>query len=208
MTDLTAAVIHGIRLGGLSPVESIVARSGMGRTDVDGVLVTIGDSGWATLRSGRMPGWMLTKEGRLEGERLLAEELDATGRRQELVVAYDEFLPHNREFLALCTDWQLCDVDGAAVVNDHEDAEHDRRVISRLELLHAQLSELLDRMASVLPRLSAYAPRFSEALQHVHHGELEWFTKPIINSYHTVWFELHEDLLATLGIERSSEVAR
>jgi hypothetical protein len=24
-------------------------------------------------------------------------------------------------------------------------------------------------------------------------------------SFHTVWFELHEDLLATLGLERSTE---
>ncbi|MDQ1375434.1 MAG: hypothetical protein QOJ09_2772, partial [Actinomycetota bacterium] len=28
---------------------------------------------------------------------------------------------------------------------------------------------------------------------------------PLIDSYHTVWFELHEDLLSTLGIERGSE---
>jgi hypothetical protein len=27
----------------------------------------------------------------------------------------------------------------------------------------------------------------------------------MIDSYHSVWFELHEDLLATLGIERGSE---
>jgi hypothetical protein len=27
----------------------------------------------------------------------------------------------------------------------------------------------------------------------------------MIPSYHTIWFELHEDLLATLGIERGSE---
>jgi hypothetical protein len=27
----------------------------------------------------------------------------------------------------------------------------------------------------------------------------------MIDSYHTVWFELHEDLLSTLGIERSKE---
>jgi hypothetical protein len=25
---------------------------------------------------------------------------------------------------------------------------------------------------------------------------------PLIDSFHTVWFELHEHLLATLGIER------
>jgi hypothetical protein len=36
-------------------------------------------------------------------------------------------------------------------------------------------------------------------------GELDWLTKPIMPSYHTVWFELHEDLLATLGIDRASE---
>jgi hypothetical protein len=27
----------------------------------------------------------------------------------------------------------------------------------------------------------------------------------MIASYHTVWFELHEDLLCTLGLERGSE---
>jgi hypothetical protein len=27
----------------------------------------------------------------------------------------------------------------------------------------------------------------------------------VVDSYHTVWFELHEDLLCTLGLERSSE---
>ena len=46
-----------------------------------------------------------------------------------------------------------------------------------------------------------------EALGKVQGGDHDWFTKPMIASYHTVWFELHEDLLATLGIERSSESA-
>jgi len=36
-------------------------------------------------------------------------------------------------------------------------------------------------------------------------GDVDWFTKPMIPSYHTVWFEMHEDLLCTLGIERGSE---
>ena len=38
-------------------------------------------------------------------------------------------------------------------------------------------------------------------------GEKDWFTKPTIDSYHTVWFELHENLLATLGIERGKETS-
>jgi hypothetical protein len=36
-------------------------------------------------------------------------------------------------------------------------------------------------------------------------GEGDWFTSPLVDSYHTVWFELHEDLLATLGLERAEE---
>jgi hypothetical protein len=38
-------------------------------------------------------------------------------------------------------------------------------------------------------------------------GDLDWFTRPMIESYHTVWFELHENLLATLGIQRAMEQA-
>ena len=42
-------------------------------------------------------------------------------------------------------------------------------------------------------------------MDEVRRGHGEWFDKPLIDSYHTVWFELHEDLLATLGLERSTE---
>jgi hypothetical protein len=30
----------------------------------------------------------------------------------------------------------------------------------------------------------------------------------MIDSYHTIWFELHDDLLATLGLERADERRR
>ena len=43
------------------------------------------------------------------------------------------------------------------------------------------------------------------ALDRIRGGDLDWFTKPMIDSYHTVWFELHENLLATLGIQRAKE---
>ena len=46
------------------------------------------------------------------------------------------------------------------------------------------------------------APRVTPGVEQ---GDTDWFTKPLIDSYHTVWFELHEDLLATLAIERARE---
>jgi hypothetical protein len=63
-------------------------------------------------------------------------------------------------------------------------------------------------LASVLARFGYYNGRFAVARLRVHDGEHEWFTKPMIDSYHAVWFELHENLLATLNIPRASETAR
>ena len=60
-------------------------------------------------------------------------------------------------------------------------------------------------MASLLDRFSGYSPRLSAARRRVVAGEHEWLTRPTIDSYHTVWFELHEDLLATLGRTRTQE---
>ena len=54
------------------------------------------------------------------------------------------------------------------------------------------------------PRARLAAPGEAR-LDRVQGGDTDWFTKPMIASYHTVWFELHEDLLCTLGIERGSE---
>ena len=56
-----------------------------------------------------------------------------------------------------------------------------------------------------LDRFRGYGPRLSDAVQRVQKGDTDWFTKPMIASYHTVWFEMHEDLLCTLGIERGAE---
>ena len=76
----------------------------------------------------------------------------------------------------------------------------------------AELGELDDKvqpicadLGAALERFAAYGGRLAEALGKVRAGDVDWFTKPMIASYHTVWFELHEDLLATLGIDRSAE---
>jgi hypothetical protein len=44
-----------------------------------------------------------------------------------------------------------------------------------------------------------------EARQQVLDGAPEWLLSPRIDSYHTVWMQLHEDLLLGLGIQRSDE---
>jgi hypothetical protein len=109
--------------------------------------------------------------------------------------------------LGVCTAWQLRDVDGAQAINDHRDAEYDKGVIDRLMGIHDRVRPVTVDLRDAIDRFAGYGGRLREALEKVVAGQHEWFTKPVIDSYHTIWFELHEDLLCTLGIERASEGA-
>jgi hypothetical protein len=123
--------------------------------------------------------------------------------------AYSQFLEGNQGFLGLCTDWQLrpdpADPSGEPIVNDHSAPDYDEAVIDRLAETDSIVQPVCESLAVVLERFGGYGERFATALDRVTGGDLEWFTKPMIDSYHTVWFELHENLLATLGIQRSRE---
>jgi hypothetical protein len=58
-----------------------------------------------------------------------------------------------------------------------------------------------------LPRLDAYAAKLSAALDRIQAGDTTWFTRPLVDSYHTVWFELHEELIGAAGLTREDEAA-
>ena len=167
-------------------------------------LVLAGE-GLVSHREGRISGWSLTPEGRSEHRRLVSEELEVSGAKAVVDDAYRRFLALNPELLAACTAWQLRSEGEAAVVNDHSDPDHDRQVVERLAAVDEGVRPVLADLEGQLERYSRYGPRLRTALERVTAGDAEWFTKPIIDSYHTVWFELHEDLLCTLGLERSAE---
>ena len=65
--------------------------------------------------------------------------------------------------------------------------------------------EVLGQLERVLDRFRIHLPRLRFALERVQAGDTQWFTGASIESFHTVWFELHEDLLATLGLDRAAE---
>jgi len=197
-------VFHGLRLGGFVEPEVVAARYGLPTAEVAELLSSALDAGLARRRDGRVSGWLLTAEGRTEGEQLLAAELDAADARPAVAAAYERFMQINKELLAACTAWQVRD-EGAGTLNDHSDAAYDAEVIARLGEIDAAVQPICAELAATLGRFGSYGPRLAEARARVEGGDIDWFTKPMIDSYHTVWFELHEDLLATLGIERSTE---
>jgi hypothetical protein len=108
----------------------------------------------------------------------------------------------NRELLTVCSAWQ---VRPGGAPNDHLDATYDWQVIDRLERLHERTGPRLRRVARDASRFESYDRRLWGAVRKViDDGATEWFTSPRIDSYHTVWNQLHEDLLLALGIDRNA----
>lgn len=44
-------------------------------------------------------------------------------------------------------------------------------------------------------------------MKKINEGDHAWVARPIMDSYHTVWFQLHEDLIALCCLTRAKEVA-
>ena len=87
-------------------------------------------------------------------------------------------------------------------IRDSSNREYDERIIGKLGDLHEQADPILARLAERLPRLALYRQKLLSALEKSEDGAVEWVSDARIDSYHTVWFELHEDLLRVMGRER------
>ncbi|RJL22959.1 transcriptional regulator [Bailinhaonella thermotolerans] len=201
-------VLHAVRLSGFADTPVIARRYDLGAAETEEALLDAEAFGWVerTAFAGTA-GWSLTERGRAENERLLAAELANTGGADEVHAVHREFLPLNALVLRACTDWQLRPAAGDRLApNDHSDPAWDARVLRELDGVDRALAPLAARLESVLPRFRGYDDRFAAALARARAGEAAWVDSSDVDSCHRVWFELHEDLIATLGLDRS-EVA-
>ena len=202
-------VLQALRVKGFVDTEAVAETVCLSQEDTLNILNQFAEEGRVSYREGRMVGWMITSEGRSYGEQLLANEVDSLGIRLEIETSYKEFSRLNNDFKELCTDWQLKPSLDASevgqVLNDHSDPDYDKGVIDRLVELDKQAQPVCASLAEQLERFSSYGSRFTHALEMVLKGDTDWIAKPMIESYHTVWFELHENFFSTLGIDRASE---
>lgn len=119
------------------------------------------------------------------------------------IAAYESFERINIELKTLITRWQTMDAGGARVSNDHSNRDYDLQIIDRLGELHERAEALLLKLEKVVPRFAYYRRRLLAAVEHAESGNIQWVSSATIESYHTLWFELHEDLLRLLGRQRS-----
>ncbi|TMR89148.1 transcriptional regulator [Nonomuraea basaltis] len=200
-------VLHAVRITGFADTPVIAHRYGLDAAETKEMLRDAEARGWVehTAFAGT-GGWSLTEPGRAENERQLAAELARVGGADEVRDVYREFLPLNALLLRACTDWQLRPTAGDRLaVNDHSDPAWDAGVLHELAGIDRALTPLADRLGSVLTRFRGYDTRFTTALARARAGEGSWVERTDVDSCHRVWFELHEDLIATLGLDRHAE---
>ena len=147
----------------------------------------------------------LTDEGAQRAATLLDADRAAWGAAAA-DAALEAFLELDHRVKDTVTAWQLRDAD-AGVVNDHSDAAYDAAVLERLAGLHANAADWCASVEAGLARLGDYRVRLSAALDRAHGGDGRYVASPRVDSYHGVWFELHEDLIGLAGRTRADEVA-
>jgi pyruvate,orthophosphate dikinase len=148
----------------------------------------------------------LTDDGKALGEEMMAVDREAWGAEQA-AAALDAFVELDGEMKEIVTAWQMKEVRGEQVLNDHADAGYDAAVLQRLADLHVRTGAWLTPLSEGLPRLASYGRRLEAAAAAAADGDGMYIASPRVDSYHGVWFELHEDLIRLAGRTREEEVA-
>lgn len=207
LSDPALLVLHAVRLGGMADAATVARRFDLDLAMVEEALLD--EEAVGRLRNvgtREMPAWHLTDAGRAVNVAQLGAELERTGTRPTVRAAHADFLELNGRFLVACTDWQIRPARGEPLAaNDHTDWRWDERVLDELGTLGRRMRPIAARLAGALRRFDGYGRRYEQSLGRVERGERRWVDEPGIDSCHSVWFELHEDLLATLGLERGHE---
>ena len=185
LTEQAWSLLHDLRLRGFRP-----AKGGPVEEELTG-------AGLAMVRG---PNLALAPAGR-EAHAAWARLTPGSEDEALAKATYERFLVFNVEFLRICTDWQL---KPGNQPNDHSDAAYDFKVLERLDRLDERAGPLVEALAKAVARFAGYRGRLTEALDKIS-DDRAWLASPRCDSYHTVWMQLHEDLLSAVGVNRADE---
>lgn len=196
--------LHSVRLLGFADEARLAARYGLARELQHELLADFHAYGLVTRSGfGATTGWSVTPRGLVADTANLAAELESTGSRPLVADAHARYVPLNSRFQDAATRWQVRAVPGDPLAsNDHTDFRWDARVIDDLCAVTALAGPLCSALADGLSRFAGYHARLTAAVARIKDGQHRWLDGLGIDSAHTVWMQLHEDLLSTLGLDR------
>lgn len=134
-----------------------------------------------------------------QGSRVLNQTLQQSLReddRSELEDFHRTFEALDLELKAAATKWQTHRADG--------DAEVMVSAVGQWYSVHTRLTEAIDKSPVASRILRGTDSALSAARQKFADGDRSAFTGVEDDSYHCVWFVMHELLLRSLGLERTS----
>lgn len=185
LTDEGWQLLHEIRLRGMvadppEPATSELEKAGYGMRRKTMLVMT---------PAGREVhvAWARLPEG---------SDVEAVARR-----SYERFLELDGTVKALTTEWQMA---RSSSRPDGFDADT-WKIVDRLVANHGRVLSVLRPLGEAAPRFAGYHPRLRAAIAKLEDGEADWFSGLKCDSYHCVWWQLHEDLLLALGISRADD---
>ena len=197
-------VLHGLRCLGMAGEDRLARAIGMHGEKVAEVLQRLRSRGLVEHDPGLFGGWSLTLRGRTTDHELTSSEMEESGVQDRVYSCYRSFMRLHGPLLEVGYDWEMRPVRNTRMLNSHRDPQYDAAVLSRLARIHMGTQWIYAELAGLLDRFGVYEPRFSFALEQALAGETSYVTGSV-DSYQSVWLQLHEDLLATLAISSDDE---
>jgi pyruvate, orthophosphate dikinase len=190
-----------LRIKGFGKPEAIGEALGTSAEEAQGLLAELVAQ---LLAEETKVGHRLSPSGRAEADK--AFELERASIEQSLFAQlHEKFSQINHAFKQLVTRWQVRTVGDRQIRNDHTDEAYDKSVLEGLVLIHQDISDLIDTIATFVSRIGSYKGRLDRALSKIRSGDMRYITAPDRDSYHTIWFELHQDLIGLAGTTRQKE---
>jgi hypothetical protein len=202
MTPDPEDLIRALTIKGSAPAEGLAWALISNPKDVQPAIDRLVKKG---LVEGKTTAFRLTSKGKTRGRELLAADRDRWGSKNA-IAALDAFHPLDQRMKETVTAWQLREIGGQQVLNDHTDSIYDRRVLGRLTSLHQDTREWLSSLKEPPRSVNQYLARLDRALQSARLDN-RFIASPAVDSYHGVWFELHEALMLLAGRSRAEESA-
>ena len=197
--DARALALHGLAIKRHASAAAVAALTGLTLDQTEAEFARAAASGRAIETQGAYTLTPLARVALQAGYDRHFAELRAA---PAFAAACKNFERINPELKQIVTDWQTLRVGGEMRANDHSDPDYDDKVIDRLSALHERFEPVIAALARGLSRLAIYASKLEAALDKAESGDPAWVSDIHRDSYHTVWFELHEELLRIMGTER------
>jgi hypothetical protein len=188
----------------ITDIDSVQRSTGFGSEEIVAYLSKFKEAGIAEkeMYEGREK-WKITPTGETIANSYRQLMLVRTGQKEVITKKFEQFENFfNVKLKELVTNWQMKVVEGFPVLNDHSDSEYDSALLRQIFDLNENVIKTLEELSNAIPMLKNYVGRLDFAIEKLREGELSYLTKNK-DSYHNVWFELHESILKLWGRERT-----